>query len=253
MAYYKSIIAYDGTGFHGFQRQADQIRTVQGELESALHRLGWGEASIKAAGRTDAGVHAKGQVVSFHLDWQRTPDLLTNALNSFLAQDLAVRKTLEASEDFHPRRSAIARFYTYQLLLDKTPNPILEYFSWRIWPEPDLGLMRRAAEDLVGIRNFGAFGSAPIEGGHTIRQVRKAEVSQSREFLVLAIEANAFLYHMVRRITAALVDLGSGRIDYQEWQTLLEAPENRWQGRIAPARGLFLERVLYKEDEVRTE
>jgi tRNA pseudouridine38-40 synthase len=103
MAYYKSIIAYDGTDYHGFQRQGSRIRTVQGEFEAALRRLGWQEASIKAAGRTDAGVHARGQVVSFNLDWRGAPNLLTAALNSLLANDVAVRETSSAVEGFHPR------------------------------------------------------------------------------------------------------------------------------------------------------
>jgi tRNA pseudouridine38-40 synthase len=249
MAYYKSIIAYDGTGFHGFQRQSTGIRTVQSEFEAALRRLNWEERSLKASGRTDAGAHARGQVVSYRLDWKRSPDLLTVALNSMLPDDLAVRGTCLAHRDFHPRRSATGRLYSYQLLLDALPDPILEKFAWRIWPSPDLERMRQAAGELVGIRDFGAFGSSPVEGGHTLRRVFGASFKEDRELLIFVIEANAFLYHMVRRVMGALIELGIGRLDHSVWKSMLERPENRWQGRLAPARGLFLERVLYDEAE----
>ena len=253
MAYYKSIIAYDGTGFHGFQRQATGIRTVQGEFEAVLRRLNWEERSLKAAGRTDAGAHAKGQVVSYRLDWKRSPDLLTVALNSMLPDDLAVRETCLTYRDFHPRRSATGRLYSYQLLLDALPDPFQEKFAWRIWPSPDLELMRQAAGELAGFRDFGAFGSSPVEGGHTQRRVFDASFKEDRELLIFRIAANAFLYHMVRRILGALIELGVGRLDHSVWKSMLERPENRWQGRIAPARGLFLERVLYGEAENQTE
>lgn len=246
MAYYKSIIAYDGTDFHGFQRQAEGIRTIQGVFEDTLSRLGWKEFSIKAAGRTDAGVHARGQVVSYQLNWRESPNLLTVALNSLLPKDVAVRETAESDEGFHPRRSARSRQYDYQLWLSESPDPFMEHFSWRIWPIPDLALMQRAAAELVGFMDFASFGRAPVEGGHTLREVHRAKFVEGHDFLIFTIEANAFLYHMVRRILAALVDLGLGRIDFNEWNTLCQGSENRWQGRIAPARGLFLERVTYE-------
>jgi tRNA pseudouridine38-40 synthase len=247
MDLYKSIVAYDGTHFQGFQRQARGLRTVQSALEDGLRQLGWTGPSLKAAGRTDAGVHACGQVIAFRLDWPHGPDRLTAALNARLPPDVAVRTTVLAQPDFEPRFWAQRRRYRYRFLLDAAPDPLRERFAWRVWPGPDLESMQRAAELLLGRHDFGALGRAPIVGGHTVRTVFRAEWRQAEPELSLILEADAFLHHMVRRVAALLLEIGRGRGDPGRIQALLDDPRRPAQGKLAPARGLCLEAVLYAD------
>lgn len=245
MATYKSIVAYDGTEFEGFQRQAAPRRTVQGELERALAGLGWREASLKAAGRTDSGVHARGQVIAYRLDWRHEPGELTRALNAHLPADVAVRETGPVADDFHPRFSAQGRRYRYHILLDAVRDPLQERFAWRVWPAPDLDAMRHAAELLLGPHDFGAFGSAPMTAGHTRREVRRAQWGRQGQRLWFEIEADAFLYHMVRRLVAAMIEVGWGRKSADDLGRALAQPDEPWQGLLAPPHGLVLEAVIY--------
>lgn len=244
MADYQSILAYDGTAFAGFQRQRGR-RTVQGEVERALRSLGWAERALRAAGRTDTGVHAVGQVVAFDLDWSRSPERLTAAINARLPADVAVRETRPAPAGFHPRYAARWRRYRYRLVASPERNPLLERYAWRVWPAPDVERMERASRSLVGEHDFRAFGSAPREDGHTVRRVRRATWEISGEAFEFVIEADAFLYRMVRRLAAALVAVGQGEIGPQVIADLIADPRSRWQGRVAPAHGLCLEAVAF--------
>jgi tRNA pseudouridine38-40 synthase len=151
MAHYKIILAYDGTHFRGSQRQADGIRTVQGVVEDALRKLGWMESSTLFAGRTDAGVHASGQVFTFTLSWRHSLDDLRNALNALLPKDASARQVSEVSDDFHPRYNALARSYRYRIICDPVRNPLKEQFVWRVWPAPDLGRLQAASQIFLGI------------------------------------------------------------------------------------------------------
>lgn len=248
MTVYKLTLAYDGTDFAGFQRLGRDRRTVQGVLEDALRRLGWQGRSIRAAGRTDAGVHARGQVVDFDLHWKHSLDLLVTALNAHLPDDVAVVRAEVAPPRFHPRFSARCRCYRYRTLCSPTRDPLQERFAWRVWPAPDFEAMQRAAGLLVGERDFGAFGVSPVPGGHTVRRVMRAAWRRQDAVWDFEIEANAFLHRMVRRLVAALVDVGMGRKDIAEFEAALADPASPWQGKIAPARGLSLERVLYPDE-----
>jgi tRNA pseudouridine38-40 synthase len=246
MATYKSIIAYDGTDFQGFQRQAEGLRTVQGVMENALRDLGWQERSITAAGRTDAGVHARGQVIAFALDWRHEINSLSRALNANLPDDVAVRQTEVAPQGFHPRFSAKVRRYSYTVICAPMRDPLRERFAWRIWPEPKLDAMEAAATMLVGRYDFAAFGQAPSSDGHTIREVFRAHWSRKRDVIAFEIEANAFLHHMVRRLVGAMTEVGSGRVNADEIRALIDDPQLRWQGKMAAAQGLCLETVIYE-------
>jgi len=249
MELYKSIIAYDGTEFHGFQRQAQGIRTVQSVVEDALGNVGWQGRSIMAAGRTDAGVHARGQVIAFELAWQHEAMRLTQALNANLPSDVAVRQTDVAPPGFHPRFSAQRRCYRYTLITSPVRDPLGERYAWRIWPEPNLEAMEAVAATLIGRRDFAAFGRAPIADGHTVRQVFQAQWQQELKILVFEIEADAFLFHMVRRLVAGMIDVGVGRLSAHDLQALLDDPQLRWKGQVAAAQGLCLEAVSYDERE----
>jgi tRNA pseudouridine38-40 synthase len=245
METYKSIIAYDGTDYLGFQRQAEGLRTVQGELEEALRRLGWQEKSIKAAGRTDTGVHARGQVISYALNWLSEGEDLTRALNANLPGDVAVWDTETTCSSFHPRFSAQSRRYSYMILCTENRHPLRERYAWRIWPAPSLESMSAIAEWLVGRRDFAAFGQAPFKEGHTIRQVFQAMWKEIPEGMVFEIEADAFLYHMVRRLVAAMILVDRKPDRKEDFRQSLTHPSRRWKGSIAPPNGLCLEEVVY--------
>ncbi len=249
MELYKSIVAYDGTDFSGFQRQGAGERTVQGELEHALRELAWEGASLKAAGRTDAGVHAAGQVISYRLRWRHAPDQLTAALNARLPADLAIRHTERAPNGFDPRRSALRRTYRYRLWLDPTPDPLRERYAWRIWPQPDLEAMQSAGSALLGRRDFGALGQAPNKGRHTVRSLTKVEWARSERMLSLVVQADAFLRNMARRLVAILLEVGWGRMDSSQLNVTVADPSHVWDGGLAPAHGLCLERVHYEDAE----
>jgi tRNA pseudouridine38-40 synthase len=245
METYKSIIAYDGTDYLGFQRQAEGLRTIQRELESALRHLGWQDESIKAAGRTDTGVHARGQVISFAMKWLSEVEDLTRALNANLPRDIAVWKTDRAGNGFHPRFSAQRRRYTYSILCAANRHPLRERYAWRVWPVPSIEEMAQAADWLVGRHDFGAFGSAPIKEGHTMRQVFQAQWEEIPGGLLFEIEADAFLYHMVRRLVRAMVLVGRKPDQKESFRKSLMDPSRRWKGSIAPPNGLCLEEVIY--------
>lgn len=247
IATYKSIIAYDGTDFHGFQRQSSNQRTVQGEFEKALKTLGWRGRSLTAAGRTDAGVHAQGQVVAFPMDWNHKAERLSDALNANLPGDISVYQTEIAPEGFHPRFSAVRRRYHYRILLAPISDPFRERYASRIWPQPDWEIMSEVAAQFVGLHDFGAFGRAPQPGGATTREVFQARWHSDQDERRFVIEANAYLNKMIRRLVGAMLEVGTGRRDSGDVLKLLDDPASRWEGDLAPPRGLCLDGVIYED------
>lgn len=244
MARYQVILAYDGTAFNGMQRQA-HARTVQGEVEDALTKIGWKGRSILAAGRTDSGVHASGQVIAFDLDWGHTPEDLLNALNASLPEDVAAQAVREADPAFHPRYQALSRTYRYQLFCQPQRNPLRERYAWRVWPQLGYERITAGAGELVGAHDFCAFGSPPQEGGPTQRLVEAAVWEQAGDAFVFEITANAFLYHMVRRIVILLVEVGHGRQSPNVIGKYLNGQIPGMVQGLAPPHGLSLAQVIY--------
>lgn len=244
-ATYKSIVAYDGTGFAGFQRLGEGQRTVQAVLEAALHSLGWQEPRLLAAGRTDRGAHARGQVIAFRLTWRHAPEALTAALNAALPGDVAIRETQPVPDSFHPRFGALSRRYSYAVFFDRLPDPLRQGHAWRVWPPPDPEPLAEAARRLRGIRDFGAFGRPPISHGHTVRTVLSCDWDIGPQAGRFEIEADAFLQHMVRRLAAATMAIGQGRASLEKLQASLDNQDCPWPGKLAPACGLCLEAVRY--------
>jgi tRNA pseudouridine38-40 synthase len=244
MARYQVIIAYDGTQFSGFQRQAEG-RTVQGVFEEALRRIGWQGRALLGAGRTDAGVHASGQVVAFDLVWDHSLQALVAALNANLPADVSVREVYPAKADFHPRYDARARTYQYRIYCQSVRDPLRERYAWRIWPELDLDLLQQAVRLLPGIHDFAAFGTAPRPGGTTVRQVFEAGWRASGDERVFEITANAFLYRMVRRLVTLQVRIGQGELAPERLSSYLQGQVLEPVKGLAPAQGLTLVRVIY--------
>jgi tRNA pseudouridine38-40 synthase len=247
MARYQMILAYDGTEYSGFQRQARKSkgRTIQAEVERALQAIGWIGKSILAAGRTDAGVHAVGQVVAFDLEWVHSDINLLAAINANLPCNIAAQKILQAKGDFHPRYDAIWRRYRYSLFYSPVRNPTRERYAWRIWPAVDLDQLELAASRLVGERDFRAFGTAPHPGGPTTRNVMDAHWESGHEGCDFEITANAFLFRMVRRIVSLLVNIGQGLMEVQMVDFYLQSESAKYVKSLAPAHGLSLVEVGY--------
>ena len=250
MARYQIVIAYDGTEFHGFQRQESraQGQTVQGVLEAALRQLGWQGKTILAAGRTDAGVHASGQVIACDLEWRHTPQALQDALNANLPLSVAVCSVRVSRPDFHPRYDALARRYRYRIFCQAGRDPLRERYAWRVWPEVQECRLLEAASYLSGTHDFAAFGTPPRAGDSTIRIVYQAGWQQNNGEWTFEILANAFLYHMVRRLVACQVQIGTGKLEPAFLVNLLSGSSNEPVLGLAPAHGLALVEVLYGDD-----
>ncbi len=247
MARYKVILAYDGTQFQGYQRQA-KVRTVQGVVEAALRELGWTGSSILAAGRTDTGVHADGQVIAFDIEWRHPDASLRSAMNAYLPGDVAVRSIEVCLQDFHPRYDARSRTYRYSIYCQESRHPLLDRYALQVWPAAELALMQIAAGFIEGTHDFGAFGTPPREGGKTVRTVYKAIWLKSGDQLVFEISANAFLYKMVRRLVSYQIEIGLGKRQPGEiGQSLVTPPASIVQGMVAP-HGLSLIRVDYPDE-----
>ena len=243
---FRAVVEYDGTDFAGFQRQRDEFRTVQGELESALSKLGQGKVPILAAGRTDSGVHATGQVISFDLDWKHPSEKLLLAVNTQLPWDVSIRKVNKAEADFHPRFDAKRRAYRYHIELceDRARRPLSRDRKWQIFKPLNVQAMNEAASYLVGEMDFATFGMPP-QGNNTVREIFAAEWTQSKNELTFFIEANAFLYRMVRSITGSLKMVGDGAWSVDDFRNALEATDRKRSAAVAPAWGLYLVSVTY--------
>jgi tRNA pseudouridine38-40 synthase len=243
MALYQLKIAYDGTNFLGFQKQR-KGRTVQADFENALHRLDWKGKSITTAGRTDTGVHASGQVIAFQMDWEHSIGELQKALNANLPKDLAVMGIRLVPDDFHPRFSALTRKYIYRIYCQELRDPLRDRFTWRVWPEVDFNRLKEAAEVLVGEHDFVAFGKPPRDEAGTIRRVFSAEWKKDENEYKFKVKANAFLYHMVRRMVFLQIRVGQGLMELKELHSAVAGYRNIKPG-IAPACGLELAEVEY--------
>ncbi len=250
MARYQVTLAYDGTRFYGFQRQTDR-RTVQGAVEDALRELGWQEASILAAGRTDTGVHASGQVVAFDLKWSHGADALQKALNACLPDDVSALDVRVAHASFHPRYDARSRTYRYRLFCAPVRHPLRERYAWRVWPPVQISLLQAAADYLPGQHDFAAFGRSPVDGGSTTRRIFEAVWNEEEPYLVFTLRGDAFLYRMVRRTVSLLVRIGQGNLPPETVQRRLSHPREPIQG-LAPAHGLTFIHVEYSSGEGET-
>ena len=249
----RATIEYDGTAFAGSQVQPN-ARTVQGELEEALNRLIGERTRVRLAGRTDAGVHATGQVVTFCLPrhigaaggWRE----LRRRLNAVLPPDLAVRSLRPAPAGFDPRRDARWRVYRYRIRMNGTKHPLDRHRTLEIDDRLDVAAMQAAAERMVGERDFASLGAD--EHGRTVRHLAEVRVSRRGDLVEVRVTANAFLRRMVRSIVAILLAAGRGRLAAEEVDRLLAGSGRALDGRAAPAKGLTLERIVYAADN-RTE
>jgi tRNA pseudouridine38-40 synthase len=236
-------VTYDGTDYQGFQRQANGP-TVQQALETALKRITQVPAKVLAAGRTDAGVHAEGQVIAFDLVWRHSLPDLERAMNAVLPPDVAVRDLAQVPPDFHPRYDARSRRYRYTVYNAPLRAPLVRRTSHHVSKPLDGEAMGQAAALLIGEHDFAAFGRPP-QGEKTVRRVIEAEWTGNPPWLFFEIEANAFLFRMVRSIVGTLLWVGQGRLSPDGFAEILASRERSRAGQTAPAHGLCLIQVRY--------
>jgi tRNA pseudouridine38-40 synthase len=242
----KMVVEYDGTDFHGWQAQPDRP-TVQRALEEALATILGHAVRLEGAGRTDAGVHATGQVAAFTADEPRDLARLTRSLNALAGPAIAVRELSEVSADFDPRRHATGRSYEYRLRNHAEPSPFERRYAWHVREPLDERAMAGAAAALLGEHDFRSFQAADCDAATSIRFVRRSEVARHGPTLLYRVSATAFLRHMVRNVLGTLVEVGLGRRTVADFATLLEARDRTLAGPTAPPHGLFLTAVDYEQ------
>jgi len=239
------IMEYNGTRYHGFQLQAS-LPTIQGETEQALWKLSGERTRVIAASRTDAGVHAKGQVVSFRTSSSLSPQTFINGLNYYLPRDIAVGAAYRVDDSFNARRDALSREYNYYILNSLPRSPLREGFAHRVAGYLDIEVMNRACQVLIGEHDFASFATcigARVKS--TVRSVYRAELEKDGELIVFNMLANSFLPHQVRNTVGALIRVGRDRMSVEEFYNIIEARKPGLARPTAPACGLCLMRINY--------
>ena len=241
----KLTVAYDGSAYHGFQRQANAM-TVQQVLEETLTAL-LGEAIVVAgAARTDAGVHAYGQVISFRTNSRVPVERIPIAMQGMLPRDIAVLDAQEVDAAFHARFAATGKLYRYRILNSPAPDPLQRNYVWQMPRAVEVPAMQNALQYLVGEHHFGAFQSAGSSAKNPVRTLYAATCTSQGEILEFHFHGNGFLYHMVRNIVGTVVDVGTKKISLTDFQRIFDGRDRRKAGATAPGAGLYLLKVFYE-------
>ena len=242
---FKITIEYDGTSYHGWQRQKND-RTVQEEIEKALLTITGQEVSLTGSGRTDAGVHAYAQVANFKCETKLGPQDLLGGLNSLTADDIVIKGCEEVDPSFHARYDVKSKIYVYKILNRPYPAAFFRQYAWYIRKKLDLEAIRAASAHLIGSHDFKAFEGVGSPRSHTTRSVINAGLIEEEDgYLTFEIEADGFLRFMVRNIVGTLVDVGLEKISLDEFKRILASKDRSRAGATAPAHGLFLAKVNY--------
>jgi tRNA pseudouridine38-40 synthase len=245
---YRLILEYDGTPFCGWQRQADRM-SVQQALEEALHKFVGETVAVQAAGRTDAGVHATGQVVSFDLKNPKSPFRVREALNYHLRpHPVVVLHAAQVPDDFEARFSAIARHYRYRILNRRAPAALLRDQVWHVPMALDAEAMHTAAQLILGLHDFTTFRAAECQAKSPIRTLDRLDVRRAGEEIVVEASARSFLHSQVRSMVGSLKLVGEGKWTPADFRAALDAAQRARCGPLAPARGLYLTGVDYPDD-----
>ena len=241
----KIIVEYDGTDYHGWQCQAD-LPTVQKTIEDAIRKITREDVKITGSGRTDAGVHAIGQVANFFIETQMDTDTLRKALNSTLPRDISIIKAQEVPDGFHAQFSSRSKVYEYRIFNRPHPPALQRNRVWHIQEKLDTKKMREAAAYLEGTHDFSVFATADITVKTTVRTIKRVHVRKTREGIIsVEIEADGFLKRMVRMITGTLVQTGRGRLSPEGFGQILAEGQKTKDVFTAPPSGLFLKKVIY--------
>ena len=240
----KLTVAYEGTAYNGFQRQMNGIG-IQQVLEVRLAKMFGHELKMTGAGRTDAGVHAYGQVVNFKTTGTIPTERIAVGSRCLLPHDIVITEAQEVDEKFHAQYSATSKIYVYKIYPHVKPNPFLRNYAWHIWRKINVDAIQEAAQLIIGTHDFSAFRAA---GGTTISPVRTimaADCQFAGDIFELSFWGTGFLYHMVRNLTGTLVQVGLGARSAKDFKEILDSCERKKAGATAPAHGLYLKEVIY--------
>lgn len=240
----KVVVEYDGTDYFGFQYQPN-VPTIQAELERALSAIVKEDVTVIGSGRTDAGVHAAGQVINFRTVGTIPTNRICAAMNSLLPRAIAALGAEEARDDFHARYSAVSRLYRYDILNRETRSALEGRYCWHVAKPLDVEAMAEAGGCLVGVHDFCSFAAADGDEESSVRNLMQSDVRQSGEHVLFDLRANAFLRSMVRVIVGTLVEVGLGKREVGEVASILEARDRKSAGKTAPPHGLCLVEVEY--------
>jgi len=246
----KLVIEYDGTNYHGWQSQRNPL-TIQGILEQAISKVTQEPITLYGSGRTDAGVHAQGQVANFHTQTNIPAANLVHAINSHLPPDIAIKTATDVTDSFHARYSAKSKVYRYTVLNDDTASPMERLYSWHIRQHLDLQAIRQAASHLIGTHDFAAFQTKADRSKDSTRTVYCLRVRRKGHKIYLDIEASGFLYNMVRAIVGTLVLVGKGFAKPATVRRTLKSRKRSEAGPTAPPQGLCLQRVKYRSPSLK--
>ncbi len=241
------IMEYDGSNYYGFQLQANRPDqpTIQSELEKAIYKLTGEALRVLAASRTDTGVHAKEQVVSFRTHSPLLPETFVSGLNHFLPEDIAVKSAYRVADSFNVRSSAVSREYRYYIINRTTRPAVKRQYAYHVSQELDDQAMDTASRTMLGEHDFAAFTGTLGNRLKTVRRVSRSEVKRDGDMVTYDMTANSFLPHQIRNTVGSLVQVGTGKMSIKEFQNMMEAKKAASAGPIAPAHGLFLIKVIY--------
>jgi tRNA pseudouridine38-40 synthase len=240
------LVEYDGTNYHGFQKQAGSgLATIQEALEEALHLLTGEQITVTGAGRTDAGVHALGQTINFYTNSTIPVERFAYALNTFLRSDIITRSAREVPEDFHAQFKAISKSYRYVIYNALIPTALQRLYSFHVSMQLDLAAMQKAAGFLVGEHDFAAFRASGSSAKTSVRHVTRLEVQNKEPYIYITAEANGFLYNMVRIIAGTLIYVGKGKLTPEDVRAALVSGDRTMTGPTLPPHGLFMLEVRY--------
>lgn len=242
---FRIILQYEGTKYQGWQRQDSTENTIQGKLERLLFKMCGETVEIQGSGRTDAGVHALGQVANFHCTKDFTCAEILNYMNTYLPEDIGVISVEQVPERFHSRLNAKGKIYQYRIITGNVPHVFDRRYVFFHPERLDVEAMQKAAQCLIGTHDFKAFTSTKRGKKSTVRTIDTIAFEQLGEEIRLTYKGNGFLYHMVRIITGTLIEVGEGKKEWQDVKEVLESKERERAGFLVPAKGLTLVGVIY--------
>lgn len=247
MKNYKMVLAYDGTRYNGWQKQGNTENTIQEKLERILQEISGVETEAFGSGRTDAGTHATGQVMNFHMDWNGTAAALLDAFNARLPEDIAALSVAEMPSRFHSRLSAKAKHYSYSVWIGKRPPVFERKYTFRCAEKLNIPAMKQAAAGFIGTHDFKSFCANKRMKKSTVRTIYDIAFEETEDKLTLHFYGNGFLYQMVRILTGTLIEVGEGKRSADAMAEILQAKSREQAGFTAPSRGLFLREVFYED------
>ncbi len=241
----KCKVTYEGTRYQGWQRQESSDNTIQGKLEKLISRMCDEKIEIQGSGRTDAGVHALGQIINFHTHSGMEVEVMQTYMNQYLPEDIAVVEIEEVSERFHSRLNAKGKQYSYRVWNSSVPNVFWRRYAHTVEQPLDINAMRRASRYLLGEHDFKSFTSTKKGKKSTVRNIESIEIVQDGDLLTFTFKGNGFLYHMIRILMGTLLEVGMGSRTAESIPQVIAAKDREQAGALVPGKGLVLERVFY--------